>query len=104
MEKTRRQFTPQQKVAILREHLVEHVPVSDLCDKHKLHPTLFYQWQKAFFENEAAAFKSRRPRSRSLSKEEDKIAALEAKLRNKTEVLAEVVEELMRTKKELGES
>jgi Transposase len=53
MEKTRRQFTPQQKVAILREHLVEHVPVSDLCDKHKLHPTLFYQWQKAFFEHGA---------------------------------------------------
>ena len=104
MEKTRRQFTPQQKVAILREHLVEQVPVSDLCDKHKLHPTLFYQWQKAFFENGAAAFESRRPRSQSLSKEEDKIAALEAKLRNKTEVLAEVVEELVRTKKELGES
>jgi transposase len=104
MEKTRRQFTPQQKVAILREHLVEHVPVSDLCDKHKLHPTLFYQWQKAFFENGAAAVESRRPRSPSLSKEEDKIAALEAKLRNKTEVLAEVVEELVRTKKELEES
>ena len=104
MEKPRRQFTPQQKVAILREHLVEHVPVSDLCDKHKLHPTLFYQWQKAFFENGAAAFESRRLRSQSLSKEEDKIAALEAKLRNKTEVLAEVVEELVRTKKELGES
>jgi transposase len=104
MEKTRRQFTPQQKVAILREHLVEHVPVSDLCDKHKLHPTLFYQWQKAFFENGAAAFESRRARSQSLSKEEGKIAALEAKLRNKTEVLAEVVEELVRTKKELGES
>ena len=104
MEKTRRQFTPQQKVAILREHLVERVPVSDLCDKHKLHPTLFYQWQKAFFENGAAAFESRRPRFPSLSKEEDKITALEAKLRNKTEVLAEVVEELVRTKKELGES
>jgi transposase len=104
MEKTRRQFTPQQKVAILREHLVEHVPVSDLCDKHKLHPTLFYQWQKAFFENGAAAFESRRARSQSLSQEEGKIAALEAKLRNKTEVLAEVVEELVRTKKELGET
>jgi hypothetical protein len=39
-----------------------------------------------------------------LSKEEDKIAGLEAKLRKKTEVLAEVVEELVRTKKELGES
>jgi transposase InsO family protein len=46
LEKTRRDFTPQQKVAILREHLVEQVPVSDLCDKHKLHPTVFYQWQK----------------------------------------------------------
>jgi transposase-like protein len=99
MEKPRRQFTPQQKVAILREHLIEQVPVSDLCDKHKLHPTLFYQWQKAFFENGAAAFESRRPRSQSLSREEDKIAALEAKLRSKTEVLAEVVEELVRTKK-----
>jgi transposase len=41
MEKTRRQFSPQQKVAILREHLVEHVPVSELCDKHQLPPTLF---------------------------------------------------------------
>jgi transposase len=102
MEKTRRHFTPQQKVAILREHLVEHVPVSDLCDKHKLHPTVFYQWQKAFFENGTTAFESRRPRSQSLSEEEDKIAALETKLRNKTEVLAEVVEELVRRKKSLG--
>ena len=104
MENTRRQFSPQQKVAILREHLIERMPVSDLCDKHKLHPTVFYQWQKAFFENGAAAFESRRPRSQSLSRKEDKIAALEAKLRNKTEVLAEIVEELVRTKKELGES
>jgi hypothetical protein len=38
-----------------------------------------------------------------LSKEEDKIAALEAKLRNKTEVLAEVVEELCAPKKTWGE-
>jgi transposase len=106
MEKTRRHFTPQQKVAILREHLVEHVPVSDLCDKHKLHRSIrqsdsvlvFCQWQKAFFENGTKVFESRRPRSQSLSEEEDKIAALETKLRNKTEV----VEELVRRKKSLG--
>jgi transposase len=73
-------------VAILREHLIEHVAVSDLCDKHKLRPKVFYQWQKAFFENGTTAFESRRPRSQSLSEEEDKIAALETKLRNKTEV------------------
>ena len=57
MEKIRRQFSPQQKVAILREHLVEHVPVSDLCDKHKLHPTLFFQWQKAFLRTEPRPLK-----------------------------------------------
>jgi hypothetical protein len=49
---------PQQKAAILRERLVEHVPMSELRDKRKLHPTLFYQWQKAFFENGSAAFES----------------------------------------------
>ena len=38
MEKTRRQFSPQQKVAILREHLVEHVPVSDLCETRRTPP------------------------------------------------------------------
>ena len=38
MEKTRRQFTPQQKVAILREHLIEHVPVSDLCESTSFTP------------------------------------------------------------------
>ena len=79
-------FNQQQKVAILRQHLIEHVAVSDLCDKHKLRPKVFYQWQKAFFENGTIAFESRRPRSQSLSEEEDKIAALETKLRNKTEV------------------
>ena len=45
MEKTRRSFAPEQKVNILREHLVEHVAVSDVCDKHQIQPTLFYQWQ-----------------------------------------------------------
>ena len=88
----------------MREHLVENVPVSDLCDKHKLYPTLFYGWRKAFFENGGAAFESRGPRSQALSKEEDEIAALEAGLRNKSEVLAEIVEELVGTNKELGES
>jgi transposase len=43
--------SPEQKVAILREHLVEGKAVSDLCDKHHIHPTVFYQWQRQFFVN-----------------------------------------------------
>lgn len=34
-----RRFSPQQKVAILREHLVEKVPVSEVSDKHGLNLT-----------------------------------------------------------------
>ena len=99
---TRRHFTPQQKVAILREHLIEHTPVSDVCDKHQIQPTLFYQWQKAFFENGAAAFEGRRPRSQE-SKEQEKIGRLENKLKEKDEVIAEIMAEHILLKKELGE-
>jgi transposase len=103
MEKSRRHYSPQQKVAILREHLIEQVPISELCEKHHIHPTLFYQWQKTFFENGAAAFERERPRSQSLGKEHDKINRLETKLKDRNEALAELMEEHVRLKKELGE-
>ena len=52
---TRKRFTDQEKVAILRLHLLDHVAISDLCDQHGIHTTMFYRWQKEFFENGAAA-------------------------------------------------
>ena len=51
----------QEKAAILRLHLLERTPVSDLCDQYDIHPTMFYRWQKELFENAAAALE---PRSR----------------------------------------
>jgi transposase len=42
MRKPQTNYTPVEKVAILRRHLIDHVPVSDLCDEHQLSPTLFY--------------------------------------------------------------
>jgi transposase len=99
---TRRSYTPEQKVAILRAHLLDHTPVSDLCDKHQIHPTLFYQWQKAFFENGAAAFAGKRPRPQG-SNDEVKIERLQGKLKQKDEVIAEIMAEHILLKKELGE-
>ena len=49
-------FHPRGKVAILRRHLVDKVPVSELCAELGLRPTVFYRWQKELFENGAAAF------------------------------------------------
>lgn len=101
MRKKRHNYTPEEKVSILRRHLVEHVPVSDLCDKHQLQPTIFYLWQKQFFENGAAAFnREDKPQKRV---EEVKIQQLEAKLIRKHEVLSELMEEHIKLKKELGE-
>jgi len=60
MVRKRKNYTPEEKVAILKRHLVEEVPVSDLCDELGLNPTVFYSWQKPFFENGAAAFQRKR--------------------------------------------
>jgi transposase len=100
-KKTRKRFTPQEKLAILRLHLLEHTPVSDLCDRHGIHPTMFYRWQKEFFDNGAAALERRTKHADDLKQQ--RITHLEEKLRRKNEVLAELMEEHIQLKKELGE-
>ena len=102
MEKQRRQFSGQEKVKILREHLIDRVPVSQVCEKHQIQPTLFYQWQKTFFENGTAAFE-RQPSHPRVSLEQKKIIQLEAKLQRKDEVMAELMTEHIMLKKSLGE-
>ncbi len=61
--KGRKRYTAEEKVAILRRHLVDRVPVADLCDEVGLSPTAFYRWRKEFFENGAAAFQKERQAS-----------------------------------------
>jgi transposase len=101
MRKPRTNYTPPEKVAILRRHLIDRVPVSDLCDEYRLSPTVFYAWQKLFFENGAAAFE-RKGGSGEQSNLRT-IAALREKLQRKNEVVAELMEEHIQLKKELGE-
>ncbi len=102
MDTPRREYTAEQKVAILREHLLEGKPVSDLCDRHQIHPTQFYVWQKQLFENGTAAF-AKPSRSLSQSKDQQKVRKLEEKLKQKDEVMAELLQEHMALKKSLGE-
>ena len=101
MRKKRRNYKPQEKVAILKRHLVDQVPVSNLCDEYQLQPTVFYDWQKQFFENGASAFIRDSGRQKRI--EEQRIQQLEAKLRRKNEVLSELMEEHIQLKKELGD-
>jgi len=97
MRKERKHYTAEEKVAILRRHLLDKVPVSDLCEELGLRPTVFYRWQKEFFENGAAAFQTKGRADQHA--EQDRIAFLEKKIQRKDEVLAELMAEHIALKK-----
>lgn len=101
MRKKRHNYTPEEKVLILKRHLTEGVAVSTLCDEFHLQPKVFYDWQKQLFENAAAIFV--RGTQGSNRKEQKRIQQLEQKLLKKHEVLSELMEEHVKLKKELGE-
>jgi len=97
----RRQFSGQQKVQILRRHLLEQESVSDICDEYDLSPTVFYRWQKQFFEQGAAAFENGKGKlEKNLKK---KVSKLEEKIAHKDEVIAEIMHSHVDLKKKLGD-
>ena len=63
MKKERKHYTGEEKVAILRRHLLDKVPVSDLCEEHGLQPTVFYRWQKSSSRMALPPFKARADRT-----------------------------------------
>jgi len=101
MPRKRKYCTAEEKVAIIRRYLIDKVPVSKLCEEHSIQPTVFYRWQKTFFENGALAFQPKAGNGRQQT--DRKIKALEAKLQIKNEVLSELMEEHLALKKSLGE-
>ncbi len=104
MKKERKNYTPQEKVAILRRHLIEKQTVSDLCDKLNLQPSVFHRWMKEFFDNGAVAFEhSANGGKKHQDKQQQRIDKLEEKLQKKNEVLSELMEEHVVLKKSLGE-
>jgi transposase-like protein len=91
VRKARKHCTAEEKVAILRRHLLEQEPVSRLCDELGLQPTVLYRWHKEFFGNGAAAFQTKARANHQA--EQELIAYLERKLQRKDEVLAELMGE-----------
>jgi hypothetical protein len=98
--KKRQYYTAEQKVSVLKRHLVEREEVSAICEELKLHPTVFYEWQRRFFENGVKAFESEEKQESKLL--QDKVDALEQKMRRKDSAMAELVEELIAEKKRHG--
>jgi transposase-like protein len=111
-KRSRRQFTNEEKAAILSRHLVDKIPVSDLCEEHHLRPSLLYLWQRQALENLGAALESgvrdrRSGREEALTKTVEQLkadlVAWEARLAKKDRVIAEVTAEYGQLNNELGE-
>jgi transposase len=104
-QRSRRHFTTEQKVAILKKHMADKVPVSELCNQANLKPTVFYQWQRQALENLAGAIT---PASNNAANKCEKqlmaeVERLKARLAKKDSVIAEISAEYVQLKKELGE-
>ena len=112
MSRERKHLPPPEKLAILKKYLIERVPISDLCDQHALHPSQIYYWQTQLFEHGAGVFE-RKPgrqakqaesaKDRKITQLEAAVAQKDAKLVQKNEVISELMEENVRSKKANGE-
>ena len=96
--KTQKRYSPIQKVEILREHLDNHVSISDLSDRFNVSPAMIYYWKKQLFEGAITLFKNNK-------KDQFKFKELQDKLKEKDAIIAEIVADNIRLKKKLnGES
>ena len=99
---TRRRFKTVEKIKILKQHLVEGRPLSDVCDEHEIQPSRFYDWQTQLFQNATMIFDG--PRGPKPTDSGNKLKKLEAKVREKDEVIAELMAEYLKAKKKTGEN
>ncbi len=105
-KRNRRTFTAEEKATILRRHLQDKVAVSDLCDEYKIRSGVFYAWQRQLLENMDTVLDAKRRSRRQATRErclERENEALKARLAIKNDVIAEISEEYVQLKKELGE-
>ena len=105
MTNKRKRFSAEEKVRLLRLHLIEKQPVSQICDQNGVNPNVFYRWQKQFFENAPAMFdqESDGRKDSQVKKLERQNTQLKAKIASKDEVIAEIMASHVQLKKSLGQ-
>ncbi len=99
---TRRSFTPQQKADIVRRHLASKEAVSNLATEFQIQPSQIHAWVKSVLDQAEAAFQRQAGNRRADDGKDRRITQLEEKLVQKNEVIAELMEENVRSKKANG--
>ena len=103
MSRTRRRFSPEQKAQIVRRHLAGKEPVSALAEEFGLQPSQIHTWVNTVLAQADKAVEKSPENGRAEKAKDLRIELLEARLANKNEVIAELLEENVKAKKEAGE-
>jgi transposase len=98
MIKKKARVSDADKVKILKRHLLEKVPVSELCDENGIAPSVYYNWQTKLFDNAEKALRISQ-KQLTITKEQERIQLLEKRLRQREEALAELMTEHVALKK-----
>ena len=94
----RKKYTAEEKIKILRELQEDGKSISQVSEEYGVHPNNIFKWRKQHLEMGVQGFKIKRVDISNKAKDR-KIAALEEKLKQKDEVIAEFAEELLALKK-----
>jgi transposase len=105
MSEKRKQWGSEEIVAILKRVLVDREELSKVCAETGASPSQVYRWQAQLFSEGAVVFQRKNgPARRERIAQLERMAILEEKLQKKDSVVAELLEEHLRLKKELGEA
>jgi transposase-like protein len=94
--KTRRTFSAETKLQILKEGRQTNLSISQVCDQYQISPTLFYQWERIAERAAMTAFQGQ-PRGRKKLRPGEEALLIE--VQRLREVIAELSSENLQLKK-----
>jgi transposase-like protein len=99
--KNKKNYSIEEKIIILREHLEKNVPVGELAEKYGIYPNAYYKWQKQLFEEapQILARKHRKEDERKISAQERENTELKAVLAKRENLISELVADNFELKK-----
>lgn len=95
---TRRKFSAEEKIRIVLEGLRGEIPITELCRREAIAPTVYYKWSKAFLD----AGKNGLTRDTLRDSTSGEVKRLKDENEALKKALAESVLDVQRYKKSLG--
>lgn len=95
---TKKRYSAEEKIKIVLEGLRAEIPVTDLCRKYGIAPSVYYKWSKAFLD----AGKNGLTLDTKRSATSDEVRLLRQENDDLKRAVAETMLEVTRLKKNLG--